>query len=160
MINENDFIQYKSVYSKEYTLPYKEIGSAVKDFVETFSVNGLTGKRNLFYTIDWVNQDADMTVTFFRPAEEEILRPEGGLKYQSYYVIKDMISSVVLSDFEVNMEQAYAALMEYARQKNWDIISPFYNETHENENGNYYVVKAAVRKHREKQGVTEDEDNE
>lgn len=60
---------------------------------------------------------ADMRIEFFFPAKESTILPKSGLKFQSYYVVENMISVIVEDHFEENMEKAYAALIEYAEAK-------------------------------------------
>lgn len=79
--------------------------------------NKLRSSGNFFYAIHQINEKADMRIEFFFPAKESTILPNSGLKFQSYYVIENMISVIVEDHFEENMEKAYAALIEYAEAK-------------------------------------------
>lgn len=143
-MNKYNSIQYMNVYSKEYITSYTNVGSCMKEFMKLCQKYRLKSSGNFFYAIHQINEKADMRIEFFFPAQEFTILPRSGLKFQSYYVVENMISVIVEDHFEENMEKAYAALIEYAEAKNLKIISPFYNEFFKTLNGGYYIVKAAI----------------
>lgn len=143
-MNKYNSIQYMNVYSKEYITSYTNVETCMSEFMELCQKNKLRSSGNFFYAIHQINEKADMRIEFFFPAKESTILPKSGLKFQSYYVVENMISVIVEDHFEENMEKAYAALIEYAEAKNLKIISPFYNEFFKTLNGGYYIVKAAI----------------
>ena len=92
-----------------------------------------------------------MEVEFFYPAENTGSMLRNGLKFQTYYLVENMISVVVMDDFETNMEKAYAALLMLAKENGLKILSPFYNEIVNNGKELYYIVKVVAEKKNEEE---------
>ncbi|MDD3361674.1 MAG: DUF5085 family protein [Hespellia sp.] len=143
MICQNDSLLYMNVYSKSYRFPYKQMSTAFHDFSTLFRKNNLTATGNLFYSIEWVNKDADMVIEVFQSAKEGFL-PNSGMNYQSYFLIHHMSSVVVLNDFEKNVERAYELLMNDAKKMKLKVCTPFFHEIHKIKGLSYCVVKALI----------------
>lgn len=150
-MNKYDSIQCMNVYSREYAFPYKEIGSIIEDFLGLCRKNNLKPGGNFFYAVKRMDKDANMEVEFFYPAENTGSMLRNGLKFQTYYLVENMISVVVMDDFETNMEKAYAALLMLAEENGLKILSPFYNEIVNNGKELYYIVKVVAEKKNEEE---------
>lgn len=145
-MNKYDSIQCMNVYSKEYAFLYKEIGDIIKDFLRLCRENKLKPGGNFFYAVKKIDKEANMEVELFYPAEDPDRMTGSGLKFQTYYMVENMISVVVMNDFEINMEKAYAALLVLAEENGLEILSPFYNEIINNGKELYYIVKVVAEK--------------
>ena len=146
MIYENDQLQYSDVYSKEYICQYNELNEKLKEFSHIMECSNLTFKKDLFYSIKGFRKDGGIRIEFFAPATQYKPVETGNLNYHSYYFIDSMLSVIVMSDFERNMELAYAALIYYAEEHNMDITSAIYNEIRRENGMVYIIVKVAVQK--------------
>ena len=133
------------VYSKMYRVPYEQIGSCQKDFIEEVKNAQLSKKGNLFYTLRILNNKADVEVELFLPSEKPKVEMKSTLRYRNYYIVNNMVSVMVKNNFEINVGNAYIQLMDYAKQNAKQIISPFYHEIIKIEQKIYFIVKVVMK---------------
>ena len=143
MINENDGMMYMNVYSKKYWCLYKHVKQHMDEFKKQLRDAGVKNNGPFFYSVSRVLDDGFIGLELYQPAKEYREVIDKDIKFSSYFYIDNMLSSVVLDNFEF-MEWTYSEIMQYMWDNNLKSRSNIYNEIHDSEEGRYIIVKVAV----------------
>ncbi len=143
-MNNYDSIRYMNVYSKVYSMSFREMDGAFKDFYSICQKHGMKLMGHVFYSVNKLEENDKMEIEIFFPAEKRVDVPVGQLRYRNYFIVENMISAVVEGKLEVNMQKAYASMVKYAASKKRKLIMPFFNEIHRTGKKAYVLVKVAV----------------
>ncbi len=143
MINY-DSIRYMNVYSKIYSMSYREMDGAFKDFYSICRENEIKLMGHVFYSINKLEDNDRMEIEIFFPAEKRVEIPAGKLRYRNYFIVEKMISVVVEGKMETNIKKAYLLMEKRASSKKQKLMTPFFHEIHRTGKKGYILVKAAV----------------
>lgn len=125
-------IQYKNVYLRSYTFPFRQFNAVVEDFHNKVKAAGIEMDGMFFYSLDAINrksdEDADMTVTMYQPAKSYKKVDENELGFLDAMVYSGMSYKVLEGDFETQTERAYYELITEAKEKGMGIKGSFFHE--------------------------------
>lgn len=140
---ENDSISYMNVYSQIYNCPFGELEESFKDFTKKIKALKVRSEGHIFYAVNGVVDEKNLLFEIFQPMMEKSTE-KTELRYQSYYVINNMVSVVVEKNAAFGIDAAYAYLYAYAEENNKKVISPLYNEVRVWGGKTYVIVKAVA----------------
>lgn len=143
MINENDSMMYMNVYSKKYWCLYKHVNQHMEEFKIQLREAGVESNGPFIYSIGKILEDGFIGLELYQPVKEYREVRDKDIKFSSYFYIDNMLSSVVLDNFEF-MEWTYSELMQYIWDNKLKSCSNIFNEIHDSADGKYIIVKVAV----------------
>ena len=126
MIKTNDSIRYQNVLTQKRKFHYTDMQEALEDFLKKVDESGCKKVGPLCYALHNIPTDEMTEIEFFMPVREYDVQSKD-LQFNSYYAIEDMLSTYVFGDYELNMEMAYSALVEFMRAAKLESVTPFYH---------------------------------
>lgn len=144
MIIEYETMMYKNVVWHTYEIHYSQLQRALDDFGEKLLQAKLTITGPLFYALNNIPLDEIMLIDIYMPVEQSYVSKDVDLHFQSYFYIDQMLMTRVKSDFEVNTEFAYQELLQYAIDKEYQVISPIFHIMRGDDEMQWVELKAKV----------------
>ncbi len=126
MIRINENIRYQNVVTKKAYFHYSKMKEEIDTFLSVIKENGIQTLGPLTYALYNVPADENMLVEFIMPVDSKEVQVEE-LLFHSYYSVENMVSTYVYDNYDVQMEYAYASLIEFLRQSQLEIITPIFH---------------------------------
>jgi Domain of unknown function (DUF5085) len=139
-------ISFYNVVSKKYRLYPDDMEIAMKDFTQLLSDNGMESKGPFFFTIESPLEREIYEMTFYMPVNKLVLDGREKFEYevQSYFSVKNLLLTRVLGDFNNQSQLKYVELLNFVREQNLDVITPFFNVVREFQNFKYVDIMLGV----------------
>lgn len=145
MIVENDSIELKNVVSRKYGLHYSQFPEVMKDFYQLLHDKKLTPTGTLFYSLSNIPIDEQMAVEVFATVKESYVPQDTDLFFRSYFTVTDMIMTYYFGNVEKLTELAYAELIRFVEENDFELASPFFHFFKGDQNFQYIELKVGVR---------------
>ncbi|MFA8440155.1 DUF5085 family protein [Pueribacillus sp. YX66] len=130
MIVETHSIGYRNVASKLYNFFPDEIDVAINDFVGILTRHGYNPTGTIFFSIISDPTAEVMTAEIFLPIlENNFKKPtEEEVSFNSYFLIKPMLMTRIMDNFDEQSQVKYWELIHYIQRKNLIQKTPVFAE--------------------------------
>lgn len=125
-IGAEESLNFQNVVSKRVKFHYSEMEKYYQDFVSDIVAGGYNLKGPYFYSLNNVPMDEIVDIEMFFPIIENTF-VRSGYQFSSYFEVDQMIKTIIVGDFDVDTEQAYAELLATLEFNDLDIATPFYH---------------------------------
>lgn len=141
MIFDNHQLAYKNVASKLYNFAPEEIGLAISDFDQMLEQHGYEVDGPLFFSIISDPTAELMTAEIFRPLRESWFSVPASedIVFRSYFLVKKMIMTRVLDNFNEISQVKFWELLEYAQKHQHSVRTPIFVEYKQSHAGKTYI---------------------
>ncbi|MBO0468352.1 DUF5085 family protein [Enterococcus plantarum] len=129
-------IGFQNVVSKRTKFYYSEMEKHYQDFVLGITSEGYSLKGPYFYSINNVPTDEMIDIEMFFPIIEDTFEIKE-YQFSSYFEINQLVKTIIVGDFDIKTEQAYAELLATLEENNLNVATPFYHVFPKN--GSEYV---------------------
>lgn len=137
MVRIDDSIRYENVVTKTAYFHYSEMEKELQAFISAINETGAQIKGPLTYALYNVPRDENMLVEFIMPVFDNDVK-SADLEFHSYYSVEDMASTYVFNNYDVQMEYAYALLLQFLEQHELENSTPIFHVV--DQDGKYVKV--------------------
>lgn len=137
----NHQIAHRNVVSKYYNFLPEEIDAAFQDFVTILEKGGYHVAGNMFFSMISDPTDEIMTAEIFLTIEEDdfTIQSDEEMFFRSYFLIKPMVMTRVMEDFDAQSQVKYWELLKEANRHGFKPLTPVFVEFKNSFLGKDYV---------------------
>ncbi|WP_010532273.1 DUF5085 family protein [Lentibacillus jeotgali] len=141
MIVDNHYIACRYVASKYYSFVPEEIDIAIKDFQSILENHGYHSDGRMFFSILSDPTDEVMNAEIFLPIWEDhfTIQDKEQVNFHSYLLIKPMIMTRVIEDFDEQSQIKYWELIDYLQRNRLKQRTPIFVEFKNSHLGRKYI---------------------
>ncbi|MBS7576314.1 MULTISPECIES: DUF5085 family protein [unclassified Enterococcus] len=119
-------ISYQNVVSRRKKIYYEDLDKFYIEFVQDILDANYTLRGPFFYSLNNVPKDEIIDIELFFPIYENQFTKEN-YKFSSYFLVDNLLKTVVFNKYNVLTEKAYSDLLLTLENSELEINTPFFH---------------------------------